>query len=370
MNVLIVSTNDEYAMVILQCLADLKMKIYVMSANKLSRVMLSRYCDGHLRYKLNDLLDNNASIITKINNYCKQKKIDVVIPAGIDGTLFISKIKDNIVSAKVFPLADLETLYTLNNKWRFGELIKKNGLPCPKTVLINDVQQFKSLGIGFPIIIKPLDLEAGKGVTKLNSFEELDAYMSNVNEFNRLPLLAQEYIPGTDVGISVLAKNGEIIAWTIQKWQLNKSVIEFIKDDNVLSIGRQLISCCNYNGVAHIDMMIDNRDKSVKIIEFNPRFWGSLEASMLSGVNFPYLGILMMKNNILSEYKDYKKIRYIVPGAFTSGAIKNVSLKDINRYNLLNRYSLHAMLKAILDPLPYIHLMITKKLMVHQKIFN
>ncbi len=351
MNILIVSTNDELAMVILQCLANLKMKIYIMSANRLSRVMLSRYCGGHFRYELNDLLDNSANIITKINNYCKQKKIDVVIPAGIDSTLFISKIKDNILEANVFPLADLETLNMLNNKWHLGELIKKNGLPCPKTVLINEVQQFKSLDIGFPIIIKPLDLEAGRGVTKLNSFKELDAYMSNINEFNRLPLLAQEYIPGIDIDLSVLAKNGEIIAWTIQKWHPDKSIIDFIKDDNVLSIGRRLISCCNYNGVAHIDMMSDNRDKSIKIIEFNPRFWGSLEASMLNGVNFPYLGILMMKNKSLSGYMDYKNIRYTVPEAFMSG---NISLKNINIY------SLHVILKTIIDPLPYAYLMAIK----------
>ena len=39
----------------------------------------------------------------------------------------------------------------------------------------------------------------------------------------------------------------------------------------------------------NIEFRIDSRDGVPKIMEVNPRFWGSLQLSILSGVDFPYL---------------------------------------------------------------------------------
>jgi D-aspartate ligase len=357
-SVLIFSTNENFAMHILRCLSVMRVRICVMGISKFHPIRLSRYCDNYIRYDLQDLLEENDSIIDKINNYCIQQKIDMIIPAGIEGTLFISKISDMITVSEVFPLSKLDVLKLLNNKWNFGELMDKNNIPCPKTILINDMNQLKSLNselkllnIEFPVMIKQLELEASKGVVKLGSFEELETYMSNDNEFSKLPLLIQEYIPGTDLGFNILAKNGKIIVWTIQKWYSGNNGMEFIRDDNILNIGKQIVACCNYTGVANIDMRLDDRDKSVKVTECNPRFWGSVDISMLSGVNFPYLGTLMTKEN--TEYINYidtinyREIRYSKPKTLIADILKNMSIKGIDSS------SLYFLQQIISDPLSY-----------------
>lgn len=349
MNVLIVSTNEHLALHILRCLSMLRITVHVMGTSKFHSIRLSRYCSKYIRYELRDLLEENDNIINGINDYCRQQKIDIIIPAGIECTLFVSKIRNRITTAKIFPLARLETLELLNNKWSFGELMSKNDIPCPKSVLLSDLNQLRSLSLEFPIIVKQLELEGGKGVVKLNSFDELETYMSSRNKFNTLPLQIQEYIPGIDMCLNVLAIDGKIIAWSIQKHYLRKNIIEFIKDDNILNIGRQIVSCCNYTGVACIDMRLDDRDKSVKIIECNPRFWVSIDISMLSGVNFPYLGMLIAQNKTISKSKDinYKEIRYLAPKMLAFETLKNLSLKDISKHNL------YFMRQIICDPLTY-----------------
>lgn len=356
MNILILSTNDKHMLNLVRCLSVLGTKICIMSMNKFHPVRLSRYCSGYLRFSLQDLLEENDNIIDGINNYCDEQKLDIIIPAGIESTLFISKIRNRLI-AKIFPLAEWETLKLLNNKWRFNEFMNKNGIPCPKTILVNDIKQIISLDIEFPIIVKQLELDDNKGVAKLNSSQELDAYITNGDEYHNFPLLIQEYIPGIDMGINILAKNGKIIACNMHKYYPNghsRNVTQFIKDRSILDIGRKIIYCCNYTGVANIDLRLDDRDNSIKVIEFNPRFWGTLDISLLTGINFPYLGILSLRDDVCDKDMDYREIRYTVPVTLISNAIRERSLKDVRGHNL---YFLQQIMS---DPLCSVYICMTE----------
>ena len=62
-----------------------------------------------------------------------------------------------------------------------------------------------------------------------------------------------------------------------------------------------LIQKCKYTGVGHIDLRVDTKDKKVKLIEINPRFWGSLDYSTAIGLNFAHLGIELLEKKYLPE---------------------------------------------------------------------
>ena len=54
----------------------------------------------------------------------------------------------------------------------------------------------------------------------------------------------------------------------------------------------------------------------LKLMEINPKFWGSLELSLKAGVNFPYLDYLMALNKKLPRFKGYRTdiyFRWILP---------------------------------------------------------
>ena len=51
------------------------------------------------------------------------------------------------------------------------------------------------------------------------------------------------------------------------------------------------MAALQWNGVANIDLR-ETADRQIHVIEINPRYWGSLSASIYAGVNFPYLAIL------------------------------------------------------------------------------
>jgi predicted ATP-grasp superfamily ATP-dependent carboligase len=92
-------------------------------------------------------------------------------------------------------------------------------------------------------------------------------------------------------------------------------------------------------------MRIDDRDNSIKVTECNPRFGTSTYMSIFSGINFPYLGILMTEDKIIDI--DYKEIRYLRFKSLIYEILKNMSLKDVNKHNL------YFIRQVIYDPLYY-----------------
>ena len=64
----------------------------------------------------------------------------------------------------------------------------------------------------------------------------------------------------------------------------------------------------NWSGVANVDVRFDYKTKQCMVLEINPRFWLSVEASEIAGVNFPYLYCLSSLN-LDFEIPNYKHIK-------------------------------------------------------------
>ena len=68
-----------------------------------------------------------------------------------------------------------------------------------------------------------------------------------------------------------------------------------------------------------VEFKKDNRDSEFKLMEINPKFWGSLDLAIASGVNFPHLICEMaVKGDIkpIFSYKTGVKFRWPFPDDF------------------------------------------------------
>ncbi|MDF5730304.1 MAG: ATP-grasp domain-containing protein [Rhizonema sp. PD38] len=361
MNVLIISSSEGITLSLLRCLKLLGIKSHVISIWDSSKsCRLSRFCINYVSYTVSDLSQQVERIVSTINDYCRQKQIEVILPTGLFGTFFVAKIKDQLISAKVFPVTDAEQIAHLHNKWLFYQFLLQQNIPVPKTTLIDKVEQINSLKFNFPIILKPLALGGGKGVKKFDLLADVDEYLSMNNAASKLPLLAQEYIPGFDIIFSIIAKNGEIIAWTIHK--RTPYFLDFFKNDSILNIGKKIVSHYNYNGIANFDIRFDKRSNSVKVIECNPRFWASIGASVYYGVDFVKLGILLAQNNTLPDnlkkgVTSTEKIPYPWSDQFLRGLI-------LGKYPFqsMNKISEDLAWQNLLDPLPNLYQKVWERL--------
>ena len=214
--------------------------------------------------------------------------------------------------------------------------------------------------LNFPVIIKPLEgFGGGQGIDVFNTVEGFKDHFIN-NNFNYVNIV-QEYIIGYDIDCSVLCRDGDILAFTIQKGNMiGKSQftpqfgLRFLYEEELYNVVEKLMKSFGWNGVAHIDMRYDQNTKQFKVIEVNTRFWMSLDASLIAGVNFPHLYCLSSMENIFQK-PQYKFVKYLS----LRGVIKKIK-KDITFIFKMNFILNNTPLKfALKDPIPIIYKLIT-----------
>jgi predicted ATP-grasp superfamily ATP-dependent carboligase len=138
----------------------------------------------------------------------------------------------------------------------------------------------------------------GRGIRRFDSAEKLRGFLGENPECSG-GYIVQSFVKGHDIGCSVLCQEGKILAYTIQRGVVPSrrpytpaAVIEFVEDERVLDLVTRLVSSLKWSGVANIDMRYDEESDQVRVLELNPRYWGSLLGSLSAGVNFPYLHCL------------------------------------------------------------------------------
>jgi predicted ATP-grasp superfamily ATP-dependent carboligase len=325
MNALIVSSSEGIAISLVRYLSLKNVKVHVINiwhSSKASR--FSRFCNSYTSHSISEPFQETQSLIDHINQYCERKKIDLILPAGLLGTFVLSKIRNKLVCPIIYPTPTPEQINNLHNKWWFYQFLVEHQIPTPKTVLIEKVEQLHSLQIDFPVIVKPLSLGNGAGIQKIESFEGIERYVLDSQQSNQLPFLIQEYIPGIDVIFGILAKDGELVAWTLH--ERTNDFLKFFPNEVLLDIGRKIIAASNFNGAANFDVRFDTETGRVAVLECNPRFWASTSASVYYGVDFIQAGILLAQGKTLPDtFKTgvgyTQEIPYPSPRRFLQGLI-------------------------------------------------
>jgi len=289
---LVVSLNDHFGYWGAVGLDVAGMDVSVMGARGWSSMRLSRRFRSYTSCGFSSLKQGDLSLLDTIDSYCATHEIDWIVPADVFSTLLLARGRGRLKSAGTYPVSEPSLIETLNDKGKFAALLRELGLPTPPTRLISSEVDPILDSLDYPVMVKPTCEEGGHGVLRLDSRTALDVMLPRLGHRYGWPMLVQDFIPGIDIDLSVLADHGRIAAWTIQKGHPSRpDLLEFVEHPRVLEIGAELLRRCKYHGIVHFDMRIDQRTGEPTIIEANPRFWASMRHSMWMGVNFPALGL-------------------------------------------------------------------------------
>jgi predicted ATP-grasp superfamily ATP-dependent carboligase len=224
----------------------------------------------------------------------------------------------------------------------------ENDIPCPKTHFINDLSDLEEIktDLSYPIILKPTKGFGARGVELCESGDNLELKSKEVFATHG-PFLVQEYIPhGDEIGVYALFNfDSEPRAVTVQRrirsYPISggpSTLRESIKYPELVEIAFYLLKILKWQGVAMVEFRVDPRDNIPKLMEINPRFWGSLQLSILSGVDFPFLLYKLVTEGDIEPVMDYKegvKCRWMLPGDilwFFSAPDKIGNLRDFCRF--------------------------------------
>ncbi|MBI3355036.1 MAG: ATP-grasp domain-containing protein [Nitrospirae bacterium] len=311
---------------VVRSLGEKGIDVAVGESTRLATALFSRYARRRVIYP--SPKTRPEEFLNFLEDELKKERYDVLIIPE-ESTLHL--IAKNIVrfdKLTRFPFPDYNTILKASDKKEVLKAAIDIGIPVPETVFIDDIAELedKTAGITFPVVIKPRVSSGSYGIRYVNNMKELITAYKEVHEKYPLPLI-QEYIPqgGDAFGVSALFdRNIEPKAVFVHK-RLREYPItggpstlrESVVNDEVQELGIKLLKALKWYGVAMVEFKIDPRDNRPKLMEINPRFWGSLSLSVYAGVDFPYLLYKMAMGEAFKPVTTYKtglRSRYLLPG--------------------------------------------------------
>ena len=253
------------------------------------------------------------------------EKYDVVIPMGDKPASFLSKNKDNLEPVYNVKCAvpDYQTFSIVEDKSRFMEFCRDNEFPHPLTASITDdkIEDVAEV-VGFPALIKPDFSVGSRGITRVNTIDELKTIYQRIKEVYGSCTL-QEYIDNPDYYYNVMLyrdRNGKhachAISKIVRKYPINagsSSCCFSVEDKELENICWSVLDKLNWHGMADFDVLQRRDSKEYKIIEINPRVPASLRVAYISGVNFPEAIVRDIMGDVIPQYKYVpgKTLRYM-----------------------------------------------------------
>lgn len=260
----------------------------------------------HSRYTEKALLSPNYT--KNINSYakflyetCRQENHPVVLPMDEVSVYVLSKNSEEFskVAKKTWP--DYKQLEITQNREKLFRLAEELNVPTPG-YFVPDGNIKSTYGVKGPWVIKPkqsLHISTNKIVRSrvryAQNMEELNGMANEMSKEGQEPIV-QEYIPGKGYGFFALYNNGSIRAY-FQHRRLREvsyfggaaSYRESINIPELMCEGLKIPETLKWHGPLMVEFRRDERDGKFKLMEVNPRFWGSLNLAISSGVDFPYL---------------------------------------------------------------------------------
>lgn len=247
--------------------------------------------------------NDDAALVERINRFCAQPAEAMLIPVDCAGARLVDRVRPAL-AVSLFPTADAATINLFDDKWRFHEFCTAHGLRTPPSRLVADKHALDhddmAAALGSPFLIKPVSEDSSRGAHIITSREQFRRTVLDDASYRYAPLIVQRYIAGTDVGVNLLALQGEVTAISIQR-RVNpahdSSRIVFFDDTYLEHVARTVARESGYHGVMNIDARIEAGTGDVYLLESNPRFWRSTSASVWCGVNFVELGVMAHAGN-------------------------------------------------------------------------
>lgn len=288
--VLLLSNQPGLATSVLYCLRGMNAKIVAVGNQRMRFLRWSRFCKTFIN--IDFLNAEPAALTTAIDTLVSEHGLDIVLAGDHDAQLALTRVR-NKVAAPCFPMPTEKVFATVNDKWSFRNLCEELDVPTPRTVLMADKSELDidrlEAAFGFPLVVKPTNEGDGDGVVIAENRADLLKRVVDNPDYRFRPLIAQEYIPGEDLDLSILAVDGEVIASAVQSKMRDEVV--FREHADLVDAGLRLAKATGFSGVAHFDARLDGATGRLALIECNARFWASIAHAHWCGVNFVELGV-------------------------------------------------------------------------------
>lgn len=290
--ILIIDAGSRQSLPLIYGFHNMGCKVGVYYSSKLDVGYVYRYTDE--KYSgIVDMTDEEKTYRSMLS-VVSQNSFDLVIPTSDFFATILSKHKDEFSKYANIYVNNWEIYSRAIDKLQTMRACMDNQIPCPKTSLINQIDDFDDDEWNYPIVVKPRTSFGAKGFGTANNYEEL-VKRFNLTEKKFGPSLVQEYIPQTDKQYQVemlIDNTGKckmfILMDKVRWYPVNggsSTMNVTIHDDTIKANCIKLLTALKWRGYASLDIIKDPRDGVCKIMEINPRINGTAKICFASGIN-------------------------------------------------------------------------------------
>jgi len=293
----------------------------------IQKIFKSRYI--HRFLQMVSPSSDDTQYVKDVLRLCSENGYDMILPLGNDAYFAVVKHSNALEKVVRFLAPKQQPFYIAHDKLKTIKLSNDLGIPCPKLYSgfsDADVQAIAN-DVRYPAVIKA---RSGTGVQRglryannreelLRKYEEISENKASNKASNYESPLIQEFIPGYIHDACTLSYNGEVVnvmtqvRWLMYPIQGGVGAVNITTHDHeVKRLAYRLLEALEWNGPAQIEFKCDPRDGQYKIIEINPKLWGTLDLSIKVGMNFPG----MIRDLLLEKPVQYNQnypagVRYI-----------------------------------------------------------
>jgi len=296
--VLVTDGEQRSALAIVRSLGRAGMWLGVAGGRNRVLAGASRYCRGQERVP--DPLSRPGEFVGALAALVERWSIDTLIPVSDASLLTVLAAADRLPGVRI-PFPDLERVRQASDKAAVARLAAEVGIAVPASIELCGPGQVPREQLRFPLVIKPVrsvvEGVAGKfTVSHAADAEQLERRLGALPP-EAYPVLLQQRIRGPGVGVFALHWDGALHAVFAHRRLREKPPSGGISvyresiapDPGLVEPALELLRRLAWNGVAMVEMKVDEDTGVAYLMEINGRFWGSLQLAIDAGVDFPRL---------------------------------------------------------------------------------
>lgn len=194
------------------------------------------------------------------------------------------------------------------DKVNLGKFTQRYQLNSPADLSIVSLDELhKATGeLKFPLVIKGKYYDA----CVVHTFDQARKEFHNISGKWGFPVIAQQYIKGTEINIAVLGdgKGNAISIIPMRKLYITDKGKAWagitLEDPALIDLANSFISATNWRGGCELEVIRDADDR-LYIIEINPRFPAWIYLTAAAGQNQPAALVRMAMGEEVIPYTDY-----------------------------------------------------------------
>lgn len=216
----------------------------------------------------------------------------MVVYPGREEAIEALVLSGALVSPLVSPWSSLSALQRLRDKRSLPDLAAQAGLATPRILAEGPASDLDDASPPFPCVVKPALTAGVLDPRRVESASDLRSLLATLPP--SAPLVVQEWVEGDLAALALIVTRDGRLAARFQQRALriwpplagtSAVAVSVRPDDALVEAARRMLAGLGYGGLIQLQFILS--PAGPRLIDANPRFYGSLALALAAGLNLP-----------------------------------------------------------------------------------